>query len=543
MTIIAVWLLGLPPWPADAAEYRWTVQPVLSADVEYTDNLFLENDDPEEDLVKVYSPGVILEARSRTSQFRFLYNFGITRYSRFDEFNTIRHSMDVNARVGFTRRTIFDFAHQSRITEEPVEDLEGFDADLAEDEEPEPVDVQQLTVRQSRERYLTQNNRFSLTHQFNRSDLVRFTYNLYLLRNESPEIRNENRYNPLLELIYWPIPGRLEFQGDVGYTRDDVESSDIEPGFLDEEVYPSARLNYWVIPQKLRVSAGLEYRYGVTNDEAAPADILIRDDDRYESLKPIFGFSYVMRPQRLNIDGDGYHERGLTYDEDGKTDANDDFRTWYGRLRVTRRVNPRLSVFAQYAHTATRYDGDETNIDYQVFEPSVGVSYLIGDDLPLTLSIGYLGRALDDGLENAITVNGQLGEWRFSRRGSLRFNASSGYDQDNFGTERFGFGVRYNALLTVTYIIAKNLTADFTAQYDRNRYVDNENDPFAEEDVRDDRSLDVGLGINYQPFRWMNIRLAYQYRALDAVEDIDDYQNNRVLFQISMTPPRGIRVR
>ena len=73
---------------------------------------------------------------------------------------------------------------------------------------------------------------------------------------------------------------------------------------------------------------------------------------------------------------------------------SDDFDQWVGNIRLTKVIRRELSVFAEYTHTWLDYDGEE--VDYQIYDPSVGFTYTWGEDAFLTA----WGRILLSGQRN-----------------------------------------------------------------------------------------------------------------------------------------------
>lgn len=531
-----------------AAGDRITVQPLLRVEQSYTDNLFLSETDTEEDIITTTSVGARGGLARRTGGFQVEYRIGYSHYQRFSENDALRHNADFDAWWSMTHHDQLELSNQLRVTEEPEEDLSRISEDREAGFAPEPGEVNAETVRRTRNRYLQNNLNLKYVRQLGPDDTLTFAYRQRLLRNEDRAVRDEEAHHPSVALNYWLLPGRLQMKGNFAYDREDVQSAVGDPGYLEERIRPGVSLTYWILPRQFSLRGGIEYTRGVYWDDALvvePEAVGIREDNWYESLTPSIGFSYRWVPRRLELDGEISRERAITYGNDGRTDASDDFETWSGRLMVTHFFRRNLDIFGEYTYAHTDFFRDDgNNEDYTVQGPTLGFRYQLAEEIPLELSLGYLVREQErSGREAAITVNGALGEWAFVRSGTLRFDATSGYTDTNLGAERLGFGFYYDAELVLAYRFSPEWSASMRGYYRRNRFLDYEDrqDPTGE--IRDDRISEFSAGLSYQMWRWLFLQIRYAYRDVKATEAEDSYTENRVTVQIGVSPPRPWRVK
>jgi uncharacterized protein (PEP-CTERM system associated) len=61
-------------------------------------------------------------------------------------------------------------------------------------------------------------------------------------------------------------------------------------------------------------------------------------------------------------------------------------------------------------------------------------------------------------------------------------------------------------------------------------------DPTESEDA-----YSIGSRLSYEWTKWLSLSLGVDHRSVDAEEDDDNYQENRVTFEMKMNPPRPIR--
>ncbi|GBC59238.1 hypothetical protein DENIS_0174 [Desulfonema ishimotonii] len=524
-----------------SAAYRITLQPTLTVTEEYTDNLYLSEDAADYDRITVVSPGFELRGETRNSHVALSYHLGYSDYARFSENNAWRHNSLMTSEISLSSRTRLSFDNSLIVTEDPVEQ--------EEDSEEAERTTEKETVRKERDRYLNNTAALGLTHQFNKSDSVSLQYVFDILNNEDPGVRNTKKHIPSLTLTCWPIPNRLETKTRVAYQRDDTDDATDDPGYSEERIDPSIDLTYWVIPRKFSLKAGLAYTRGVSYenaDDAAGENTDKEDDNWYESIIPSVGMTYRFSP-KWGFEADTSCTRAITWDQDDLSDPDDDFETWTGRLKLSHTFSKSLEGFVQYDQSQTDFEGEggteSDDSDYTVCNPSVGLTMLLAENLPLTFGLGYVLRDIkDEGTEAAITVNGAVNRWQFSRYGFLSFKASSGYDESNLGAESLGFGFYYDMNLRISYIFSNHLSADVYGLYKRDKFTDNEDDDSQDEDSRDDTTTEVGAGITWQPLRWVYMRLGYSYREVNSTSDEDSYDVNRVTFDVSFTPQRPFRI-
>jgi hypothetical protein len=253
-------------------------------------------------------------------------------------------------------------------------------------------------------------------------------------------------------------------------------------------------------------------------------------DEDSQEFSPSAGLVYWFT-QWTGIETDLVYTRGL-YDE-----TSSDFHQGLGRLRVNHRVSPRFGLFGEYKHIVRDFDDSSfaDSNDYMVYAPAAGVFYDFDRTLRASLGAGYYYQQIDDDDdEQGPFVTADINKlWDF-QRWSIRARGSSGLDSQDFGAENRGFERYVLGELTGRYDFTRQLFADAALRY---RYADYIN---SEEDVVDHRyGGEVGLG--YTVFRWMLLRLSYSFNKLDSQNSTDDYEENRVMLQITLQPEQPYR--
>ena len=270
-------------------------------------------------------------------------------------------------------------------------------------------------------------------------------------------------------------------------------------------------------------SFNLGYRYSFLEND----DPELTDD---KSHNPYMGVTFWFGPEwGLEIMGD--YTRSEFDESNDSFDDSDDSDQWYGSTRLIKRITRHLEGFVQYAHTALNYDG--TTEDYQVYNPSAGFNYTISNDIFFSLGIGYsiLDREESDN-DSVMSANGSL--TKTFRRGSINIVGSGGYEESDFGAETLGVTEFYQLGGSATYQFARYFSGNIFGSYRNNQYIDE--DPEREDDI-----TIAGVGLSMQALEWMSLSLDYAYRKVDSTLDEDNYDENRVIFRITLFPPRPFR--
>lgn len=535
MVLAIGWLMICAAFPAEAG-YRLTWTPRFSVNAQFTDNLFLSNTVEESDMITVFSPGFNAQIRSKTASATLSYETGYSMYNRYSENNSLRHNATLSGELRFTRHTSLSFQNSFRLTEEPLDTISPDEQtlmgieQLQEEREPlfpEPeYQAETETVRRSRQQYYTDTASLTFSHQFGPRSEMGLQYGYRLLENDDPRVEDEESHTPSFSLVYWPRPD-LGIQGRLGYNYNERSQTPEEPGYWDESLSPSAELTWIAIPEQLTLRPGLSYMRGEYSEpvaENAP-DI----DNWYESLTPSLEITYTLREWKTDLDMD------IAYEYARFANPGEDFDNLSGGIRMNKAFSRRFSGFAGYRHEQIAFR-DPEQADYTVHTPELGFSYQLTEEIPLSLSLGYPIRVMENGESQArFTLNGDLGkEWTF-KRGAVSFSADSGYDMSYFGAEQLGFGYYYNVQGGGRYTFSEHLSATLSARFQKDEFTE-------KEDQRDDTTTQLESGIIFRPpGKWLTVRLNYLYQTVDATEAIDSYTENRVTATVTLAPARPIR--
>ncbi len=188
------------------AELQSVLAPSISAGEEYTDNLFLAEDNTESEWITTVTPGLRYNLSGKTDEITLSYSPTFTYYDKHSEYDGVRHNASIVGRVQMTKHTELTVNDTFLKTEEQINRYEP------EDE----------TVRESREPYYTNRAFARISHQFGPADTISLGYIDTLRNHEDPEEEDSKSHAANLNLTYWFQP-HLGMDTGIGYTRGEFE--------------------------------------------------------------------------------------------------------------------------------------------------------------------------------------------------------------------------------------------------------------------------------------------------------------------------------
>ena len=311
------------------------IRPQASIQGEYTDNLFLTEDDEESDFITEVSAGIILDVLGRTSGLSLSFLPGYAFYRDNTQYDSWRLPADLNAWKEFSKRTRLDFFNYFIYTEDPQADR-----GLTDDDGQEIV-AGDTSARRGRDEYWRNTARLRLTHQFGRENSVYGEFYNSLLRNDSefeeddPDFdEDKEEYSPRIGVTYWLNPKwGIDFAGT--YTRGEF---DVSQNFHDL----TGNLTLTHRLDKTALEVFLNYRQQFRDFDNATIEDRVRGDadNDYVVFAPSAGVNYRQRNWDASVAvGYGLQQIDGEGDEEGLFLESNINRTW-----EQRRWNVRLNV-------------------------------------------------------------------------------------------------------------------------------------------------------------------------------------------------------
>ena len=329
----------------------------------------------------------------------------------------------------------------------------------------------------------------------------------------------------------------------------DVRAND--PNVTVDPTVRQGRDKYW----RNNFTARADHQLGLDKSIFAEyRNAMLRNDNttQYEDSDVntgIAGLTYFFGPKwGMTIEGT-YSARAFDQTADYVGIPSSDSDLWGGRAQLIRRFTREFDGFAEYRYGNVTYsngrlistvpgDGQPTlvlNEDYTIHDARVGVNYAIEQDLLLTASIGWVFK-INDITDNQNGGVGDLVLRKTLQRGGYRVLAGAGYDLGQFNTTAQNYGVTrfYRIGATGDYQLFRLVYGDIYGSYRHNKYIDTIPE-------RDEDTYLAGLGVTWQPVRWGSLRLGYSFRQTTSNIRANEYTENRILLNLSLSPELPFR--
>jgi hypothetical protein len=250
-------------------------------------------------------------------------------------------------------------------------------------------------------------------------------------------------------------------------------------------------------------TVGILYRNNILRNE----DNVFYDDSTENYVRPSFSYWFN---QRNNIALDYGFTQG-EYTREGALPATPDFTSHNPHGRYTYRFDAQMSIFADYVYSYQ--DSDDPGIDYNVNNPSVGITYAFNPTLIGTAQVGYFWMNPDRGDDfNGITSNLNISQRDRQTTYTLAFN--SGYEQDQFGFDNLGFNKFYGGSASISHSVTQRFNIGFvgSAVYREYAFTD-----------RNDWVYTADATASYRILQWLTISGRVGYQADDSNIDLNSY--------------------
>jgi len=252
---------------------------------------------------------------------------------------------------------------------------------------------------------------------------------------------------------------------------------------------------------------GVNYRNNIYKTESTAGE-----DSREDYLNPYFAYSFD--PKNAV-----YLEYGYTI---GNFEQSPDLIGHRANAKYTHRFDPKFSVFGEY--TFSMRDFDSPSVDYDVHEPSVGISYAFSPTLNGSAQAGYFLKDPQTG-STKDGISYKAGITNRDVRTSYVLSLQGGYNEDFFTSENLGFS-RYHRLTgSVTHSLDMRTSIGL---YGNGERADFDSD-------RKDWIWGIGATASYNPLKWLIFSLDVSHKKRDSNVDINDYAENRGVLIITAT--------
>jgi len=253
---------------------------------------------------------------------------------------------------------------------------------------------------------------------------------------------------------------------------------------------------------------GVNYRNNIYRTESATGE-----NSREDYFNPFFAYSF---DQKNGI----YLEYGYTM---GDFERSPDLAGHRANARYTYRFNPKSSVFGEYTFSVR--DFDSPSVDYDVNEPSMGISYAFSPTLNGSVQAGYFLKNPETGeKEDGISYKANITNRDVRTRYAV--SLQGGYNEDFFTSENLGFSKYHRLTGSVNHSLDMRTSVGLYGSGERADF---------DSDDRRDWIWGIGATASYQPLKWLIFSLDASHKNRDSNIEINDYTENRGVIIITAT--------
>jgi len=293
--------------------FQATFLPRISLTEEYTDNLYLTEENEEDEFITVISIGFTTELLWQNSGIELSYDPARVLYHEFSENDTWRHTALLYGWTNLTRNNLLEVRNAFVRTEDPFDEEEI--NNLRSDD---PAIGADPTLRTSREPYIRNTASLRFTNRFGENDSIYLEYAYGILENEDKTLEDNTRHIPSAGLTYWFTP-RWGSEIIVSYTKAEYDREDeffTSPDAGD----PSDDFNQWEGSIRLikQFSRQFEGHLGYSHIYFDSEETVTEED--YQIYNPFIGFDYSIAEDKTIAVDVGYFYQ----DYKEETDERDD---------------------------------------------------------------------------------------------------------------------------------------------------------------------------------------------------------------------------
>lgn len=291
-------------------------------------------------------------------------------------------------------------------------------------------------------------------------------------------------------------------------------------------------------------------------------------EDEYIKYRPSAFITYWMTP--LNgLDSKIYYEKKEL------TDETKNIEIYEGNIRYLRKFSKHFDGYLKYRH----YFSEEDSENHSIYHPSAGFDWIVTENSRISLGLGVLFHEWDN-RESSTDPFIDLDIYKtfdFSKRGSLTFSGSSGYEESSGEDINEGFSTYYQAGLDLNYQLLKRLSSTLSGSYKVNEFHEsagNQDDKTNTYDAvfrlnyqvlknlssnffgsysqteyhelasdRKDIETTFGGGVYWNPLKWLRINFTGTHTEFETDTSArGDYEENKVTFSVSFIPRKPVSI-
>jgi hypothetical protein len=206
----------------------------------------------------------------------------------------------------------------------------------------------------------------------------------------------------------------------------------------------------------------------------------------------------------------------------GDFEASPDLNGQKVTARYMNRLNQKATAFVEGAYTNQSFA--LSSMDYNIYEPSVGLTYIFTSTLTASAQIGYYWMEYlnQDPKFNGLTFKVDLANT--DNRTMYVLSIQGGYTEDYFTSQNLGFEKYYRATGSIKHNLEKRFSVGCSGSIERVEYVGQE---------RIDTIWSVGPSASYQLLKWLSLSLEISHNANQSNVPANEYIENKGILRLT----------
>jgi hypothetical protein len=206
----------------------------------------------------------------------------------------------------------------------------------------------------------------------------------------------------------------------------------------------------------------------------------------------------------------------------GDFEASPDLNGHKVTARYMNRFNQKATAFLEGAYANRSFAVPLMN--YNIYEPSLGLTYAFTPSLTASAQIGYywMERPNVDPDFSGLTFKADLANTDVKT--TYRLSIQGGYTEDYFTAQNLGFQKYYRATGSINHNLEKRFSIGCLGSIERTEFIDRD---------RVDTTWGVGASASYQPLKWLTLSLEISHYANESNISVNEYVENRGILKLT----------
>ena len=206
----------------------------------------------------------------------------------------------------------------------------------------------------------------------------------------------------------------------------------------------------------------------------------------------------------------------------GDFEALPDLNGHKATARYMNRLNQQATVFLEGAYTNRSFA--EPIMDYNIYEPALGLTYAFSPSLTASAQVGYYWM---DQLHTDIKFSGLTFKADLANRDvktTYVLSVQGGYTEDYFTAQNLGFQKYYRATGSINHYLERRFSIGCLGSIERLEFSDTD---------RTDTIWGVGASASYQLLKWLTLSLEISHNAYESNISLYEYTENKGILRLT----------